>query len=328
MLYDINCPAGDQRGVTRPLDGDGNGSAICDIGAYEFENTPAESNVVVQLEDAGTGETVVELTFAQVSQPGTSSLTTSETGPAIPDGFSLGDPPTYYNITTTATYNPPITTCVTYVPGQYSNVNNLSLLHYENDIWMDVTVSNDTINSIICGETSGLSPFVVAETAGVVLSSLDPAQIWIGLKNSDDVGIKFDLMAEAYVDSNLISSGALDSVPGGGSGFNNSNLQSIDFDLFSPIDFPSGFTLSIKVYARNACVGSNKNSGGARLWYNDSVANSKFGTTIAGNQTDRYLIENFELGTNFGDGPKEKADVAAGAKCSPFKLFGAWSVTP
>jgi len=33
-------PAADQRGVSRPQDGDGNGSAIVDIGAFEFTNTP------------------------------------------------------------------------------------------------------------------------------------------------------------------------------------------------------------------------------------------------------------------------------------------------
>lgn len=33
-----NCPATDQRGVTRPKDGDDNGSAICDIGAFELSN--------------------------------------------------------------------------------------------------------------------------------------------------------------------------------------------------------------------------------------------------------------------------------------------------
>ncbi len=98
------------------------------------------------------------------------------------------------------------------------------------------------------------------------------------------VGIKFDLMAEAYVDGNLISSGTLDSIPRGSSGFNNANLQTIEFDSFSPVNFPEGSTLSMKVYGRNACVGSPKNNGSARLWYNDSTANSQLGTTIAGTQ--------------------------------------------
>lgn len=31
-----NCPTADQRGVTRPQDGNGDGTAVCDIGAYEF----------------------------------------------------------------------------------------------------------------------------------------------------------------------------------------------------------------------------------------------------------------------------------------------------
>jgi CSLREA domain-containing protein len=34
---DAQCPATDQRGVTRPRDGDGDGSAVCDIGSFELE---------------------------------------------------------------------------------------------------------------------------------------------------------------------------------------------------------------------------------------------------------------------------------------------------
>ncbi len=38
---DVACPATDQRGKDRPIDGDGNGLAICDIGAFEKEEPTA-----------------------------------------------------------------------------------------------------------------------------------------------------------------------------------------------------------------------------------------------------------------------------------------------
>ncbi len=162
---------------------------------------------------------------------------------------------------------------------------------------------------------------------GSQLTILSPAQVWIGLKNSDDVGIKFDLMAEVYKGTNIIGSGQLNSVAGGSSGFNNAHVYSVPLTLASSVSVQPGDQLSIKVYVRNACSGSGKNSGFARLWYNDSQANSQFGVTINSTAKTYYLLDNFALGTNPGSGPKKTLDVAAGAKCSAFKLFGTWSRT-
>jgi PKD repeat protein len=40
------CPVTDQRGVSRPIDGDGDGEAVCDIGSYEFEFDPVQADFV------------------------------------------------------------------------------------------------------------------------------------------------------------------------------------------------------------------------------------------------------------------------------------------
>ena len=160
-------------------------------------------------------------------------------------------------------------------------------------------------------------------------TSLSPANIWIGLKNSDDVGTRFDLKAEVYKNgTELVSSGQLDNVWGGSSGFNNANLQTIPFNTFTPVDFPQGSTLSIKLYVRNACVGPTHNSGIARLWYDDAAANSRFDATVEGSSSNYYLRDIFALSTTVGSGPKKKIDVQAGAKCSPFKEFGTWTIIP
>ena len=84
-------------------------------------------------------------------------------------------------------------------------------------------------------------------------------------------------------------------------------------------------TLTIKLYVRNACTSSGYNSGAARLWRNDSAANSQFDATIASTDANYYLVSSAALSTSVGTGLKQTVDVAAGAKCSAFKLFGTWT---
>ncbi|MEK6286541.1 MAG: hypothetical protein AABO57_12435 [Acidobacteriota bacterium] len=160
------------------------------------------------------------------------------------------------------------------------------------------------------------------------LTALGPAKVWIGLKNSDDVGTKFDLLAEVMRNGVVIGSGQLNAVPGGSSGFNNAILDTINLALSSPSDFCSGDTLSLRLSVRVA-ASSGHFSGTARLWYNDSAANSRFTATVGGTTADYFLLNGFTLGTSAGPGPKKTIDVLVNrnARGNPFKPFGTWTKT-
>jgi hypothetical protein len=152
------------------------------------------------------------------------------------------------------------------------------------------------------------------------ITVLSPAEVWLS-KGLLNIGVRFDVLAEAYKDNTLVSSGQVNSVLVGSGGFNNANLISIPFNTFSPVDFPQGSELKLKLSVRNACSGSLLNQGTVRLWFNDSAANSHFGATIGTTNNSYYLLDNFLLSTTVGAGPRQNIDVQAGAKCSSFKPF-------
>lgn len=189
------------------------------------------------------------------------------------------------------------------------------------------TTTVDCTASASTGTTTGSFTVTVNRT----VAALSPANVWLGLKNSDDVGTKFDLKAEAYVGGVLVGSGELNAVPGGSSGFNNANLRSIPLTLSGPIDAGSGASLSITLYVRNTCSGSTHNSGTARFWFNDAQANSAFGATIGGGTSNYYLRNGFALATTPGPGPKSTLEVLVNSAqpCPgrPFTTVGTWSVT-
>ena len=159
------------------------------------------------------------------------------------------------------------------------------------------------------------------------LTSLGSASVWIGLKNSDDVGTKFDLLAEVLKNGLVVGSGQANDVPVGGSGFNNAVQRAISQTLASPQGLCPGDLLSIRLSARVA-ASSGHNSGTARLWYNDGAANSRFTVTISGVTSDYYLRSGSALATSAGPGPKSTADVTVSRSGgNPFKPFGTWSIT-
>jgi hypothetical protein len=147
------------------------------------------------------------------------------------------------------------------------------------------------------------------------------ASVWIGLKNSDDVGTSFDIKAvsKAFADCFI---GEQDGVPGGSSGFNNAHLVTIPLEGSDCGGYPTGFTL----YVRVACT-SRHLSGTARLWYDDPNADSE----LEVDESEFYLRTGFVLSPTPGPAPADTIDVLvkkSGCPTQPtlnWKPFGTWT---
>jgi uncharacterized repeat protein (TIGR01451 family) len=162
----------------------GGGDAF--VGKIAAFNTPAGSKVNVS---AGNG---VNVTFTAVVSPGNTGATTSTSGPTPPAGFTLGTPPTYYNIQTTATFVPPVSVCITYDPAQFGDPSMLHLFHFENNAWVDATTSNDTSNHVICGSVNSLSPFAIFQKlapADMAIRKGGPSTIKSGSNLTYSIGV-------------------------------------------------------------------------------------------------------------------------------------------
>lgn len=131
-------------------------------GIYSYPNTAAGTNVQITLSDA-------TITFSQVDQTGTTSLETSTTGPPPPNGFALGNPATYYDLTTTAIYSGAIEICIDYSEISFGDESQLNLFHFEDGQWVDRTSSLDTDANIICATVTSLSPFAILKSTTLVV---------------------------------------------------------------------------------------------------------------------------------------------------------------
>jgi hypothetical protein len=78
-----------------------------------------------------------------------------------PTNFALGDPPTYFSITSNATFVGPIVVCLTYPPGAFPPDTSPRLFHFFDNQWADVTTQVDTAARVVCGTVSSFSPFAL-----------------------------------------------------------------------------------------------------------------------------------------------------------------------
>ncbi len=112
----------------------------------------------------------ITVTYASVSSFGNTTFTPINPASAgtLPDGYALDENGIAFDITTTATYTPPITVCLD-VPASLSQqtFSALLLLHGENGTLVNRTtnhITNPDGTREVCGSVSSLSPFVLAQT--------------------------------------------------------------------------------------------------------------------------------------------------------------------
>jgi hypothetical protein len=148
-------------------------------------NTPAGANISATPIDTATGTTPVTVTFSSVSQAGTTSVTTSVSGPAPPANFQLGTG-VYYHIETTATYSAPVMVCINYSGTPLAGtMTQPSFGHYDaaTGLWQIITATSwDQMNNVICGTVTSLSPFALLvpfdTTPPSITVSTTPASLW------------------------------------------------------------------------------------------------------------------------------------------------------
>ena len=162
------------------------------------------------------------------------------------------------------------------------------------------------------------------------LSGPVTGKVWLGLKNSDDVGTNFDVRAEVLRNTVVVGTGEIANVSGGSSGFNNAVLRAIEIALSGDVPIVSGDTLAFRVSIRIGATGHR--SGTVRLWYNDTQANSRLEFTLFGTPTTLYLRDGFTLQSTAAavtSTSKKTIDVFADRAVggNPWKVVGTWSKT-
>jgi 6-phosphogluconolactonase (cycloisomerase 2 family) len=115
-----------------------------------------------------------------------------------------------------------------------------------------------------------------------MLSALGPLHSWVGLRNSDDQGTRFDLRVEVYKNSSLIVSGETHCIQGATRDANKALAITTDFGSFAPTQFNgTSDQLSVRVLTRigtngvGGFCGGHSSAAGLRLYFDSTSVASR-----------------------------------------------------
>jgi predicted extracellular nuclease len=195
------------------------------------------------------------------------------------------------------------------------------------------------VNSEFAAQASDHDPQVVQLTFHPLLTSVGPAKLWVGLKNSDAVGLRLDVLAELLVNDVVVATGVVTNVAAGSSGFNNALHHSIPMSIVGgTAEVPFGASVALRASVRRTCFGTGHNSGTPRLWFNgqpvDSGAQRDAGSRVAatiGATAGTYFLRSGSVLSTTSGSPKQSVDISVNSNMAcparPYSLFGTWTTT-
>jgi hypothetical protein len=132
-----------------------------------------------------------------------------------------------------------------------------------------------------------------------VLTALSQATVYVGLKNGDDVGTKFDVRVDLLRNGTSVASGATRCVTGVARPAANAKEVKVDWAPFAPVTLEDDDVLSMRVSTRigtnpdDTFCGGHSNAVGLRTYYDAVGRQARFDATIfpAAN-SDEYLHSN------------------------------------
>lgn len=171
------------------------------------------------------------------------------------------------------------------------------------------------------------------------LSALDPAQVWIGMANSDNAGMRLDAQAEVLLNGTVVGTGQLLDFKGGSSNFANAVLQSIPLALSGTPEVGVNASLAVRLGVRATCALGGSRAGKVRFWYDGQPidsgkpdAGSRIRASLETDKTTFFLRSGTPLALSTTAGTAKQfidVQVDSKAKCPsrPFSPIGTWSVT-
>ena len=118
------------------------------------------------------------------------------------------------------------------------------------------------------------------------LTALGDLHVWLGLKNSDDQGTRFDLRVEVYKNSGRVAVGNAFCIQGVTRNPNLAKEVTVTFDPFSPVLFDGADVMSLRVSARigtnqtGGFCGGHSNAVGLRLYFEAISRAAQFSATF------------------------------------------------